>query len=453
MISQDQTPEFIARLGQVREQIAQANRPTGPTVDDLIVGADEKVQAVSSGALPDFFDVAGEARNEGKKLDIKGDLYRASELRIELGKLITSPRNENFARSFVNRVWKELIGRGIVEPVDDFTAENLPSHPETLNYVAREFVAGGYDLKNLLRLICSTQVYQRGRLYDVDEPTLNDAEAAFASAPMRRMIAEVLFDSIVQAGHLEDHKWPEGANLKTVRTLQRIAIPRDDAAAPVASISETADQQPKMMKQQVAMAGGYDLERAIEVDFDKVLMKAAGAPALDAMRVMSKEEVEAMQMMKENGGGDNGPRMRYVERYVDVEIDDNPRFASALRMAAPAPPSHFLRIFGQPARQDLGDHREEEASMRQALMMLNGSLTHEASRVGDLEPICAHLVGRKADLGDAIGMAYREILTRNPSPEELDEAKQIVSAASSWREGMADLRWVLFNCHEFRFLP
>lgn len=455
MIPPNETPEFIARLEQHRAEIAAANRPGGPTVDDLILGADEKVQAATSGNLPDFFDVAGEARTEGKKLDIKGDLYRASELRIKLAELITSPRNEWFARSFVNRVWKELIGRGIVEPVDDFTAENLPSHPEMLDHMSREFVAGGYDLKQLLRMICSTQIYQRNRLYDVDEATLNDAEAAFASAPMRRMIAEVLYDSIVQAGHLEDFKWPEGSNLKMVRTLQRIAIPRDDAGT-VASISDTAaEQKPMMMKQQVAMVGGgYDLERAIEVDFEKVLMKAQDAPTVDRMQVMSKEEVEAMQMMEENGqNNNNGPRMRYVERYVDVEVDDNPRFASAMRMAAPAAPSHFLRIFGQPARQDLGDHREEEASMRQALMMLNGSLTHEASRVGDLEPICAYLVGSKANLDEAIGMAYREILTRNPNPEELDEAKQIVEAASSWREGMADLRWVLFNCHEFRFMP
>ena len=46
-----------------------------------------------------------------------------------------------------------------------------------------------------------------------------------------------------------------------------------------------------------------------------------------------------------------------------------------------------------------------------------------------------------------------EILTRRPSEQELDDAKVILTEAKSVRDGMADLRWVLFNCHEFRFLP
>mgnify|MGYP003347764466 CR=1 FL=1 len=50
-------------------------------------------------------------------------------------------------------------------------------------------------------------------------------------------------------------------------------------------------------------------------------------------------------------------------------------------------------------------------------------------------------------------MAYREILTRNPSGEELAEARTMLAEAASPLEGMADLRWILFNSHEFRFLP
>ena len=81
------------------------------------------------------------------------------------------------------------------------------------------------------------------------------------------------------------------------------------------------------------------------------------------------------------------------------------------------------------------------------------SVRTEASRVGDFEPVYALLVGAKADVSEAIKLAYREILTREPSAEEVAEGKEIIAAAASPREGMADLRWLLFNCHEFRFLP
>ena len=86
-------------------------------------------------------------------------------------------------------------------------------------------------------------------------------------------------------------------------------------------------------------------------------------------------------------------------------------------------------------------------------MMLNGRLTHEASRVGSLEPIHQLLVGEKANIDNAVRLAYLEILTRKPSSTEIADAKVILNEADSPIAGMADLRWLLLNCNEFRFLP
>jgi hypothetical protein len=90
--------------------------------------------------------------------------------------------------------------------------------------------------------------------------------------------------------------------------------------------------------------------------------------------------------------------------------------------------------------------------MRQALMMLNGRLTHEASRVGELEPMYELLDGKHKDTKAAVELAYLEILTREPSAEEFAEAVAIVNSENSPLDGMADLRWILLNCNEFRFL-
>ena len=86
-------------------------------------------------------------------------------------------------------------------------------------------------------------------------------------------------------------------------------------------------------------------------------------------------------------------------------------------------------------------------------MMLNGRLTNEAARVGENEPIYRLVVGEKANLRLAIQLAYREILTRHPSGDEFNEASSIVADADSASAGIADLRWILLNCNEFRFLP
>jgi hypothetical protein len=260
------------------------------------------------------------------------------------------------------------------------------------------------------------------------------------------MMSEAMYDSIVQAGHLFEDKYPAGANPRTIRTLVR--IPLDPEPGKLASIKPGEPENPAMKPQvMVAQSTGYDLESSIEINFAELLKDKGEDVELDKMKVMSNEELEAMRMTPQAG-----PRRRYVERFVETTIDDNPQFASAMRMASPADPSHFLRVFGQPSRVELGDHRDDSASMRQALMMLNGKLTHEAARVGEFEPMYPLVVGPKADLAKAIRLAYREILTREPSADELADARTIISGAENPREGMADLRWVLLNCHEFRFL-
>lgn len=445
--SAQDTPEYIERLTALRTAQAKAAQvDEGESIDDLLADAERKADEETGGSEPEDLGVVAEAKRDARDLKVEKDLYRMSQLRQELASLVTDPHNRYFSRNLVNRVWAELMGRGFVMPVDDFSDNNKPSHPATLDYLADEFVAQGFDLRALVRMIVSSEAYQRSQLQGVEESTREESELAFVAAPMRRMLAEVLFDSLVQAGHLFEEKYLPGENEKTIRQLVQVALEDPDAVADLDGKNpsdKAAMKGPAMM----ADASGYDLEAAVEVDFNAVLAAAAEELKLEELQAESSEDLEMeMEDMPAR-------RMRYAERYVEVQVDDNPKFSSAMRMASPAAPSHFLRIFGQPARDALGDHRDQSASMRQALMMLNGKLTHEASRVGSLEPMYELVAGKTADLDKAVALAYREILTREPSAEELTEAKQIVTEGETPREGMADLRWVLFNCNEFRFLP
>lgn len=461
------TEKLVKHLAELRqEQRAAAQRAAAAAaarssklVDDLLAAAGEKAQKQTDGVQPELIDVKAEVQRANSQLRIYEDLYRPSDLRRELADLITSPRNRYFAKALVNRLWRELLGRGIVEPVDDFSQNNPPSHPQTLEYLADQLVLGGYDFRNIVRVVVLSQAYQRDHLPELAADERAEAEAAFAAAHVRRMLSEALYDSIVQAGHLFSPKYSAGYNQRVIRELVRVPVEekgqKPSPLAQVAAASAAGNQAMRGMAGPMAMAGGsgYDLEKAIEVDFDAVLMAKDDAPAVEEMRAMSAEELQALQMQREMEAQRQRPNVRYVEKMVERVVDFNPSFASAMRMASPVDPNHFLRVFGQPARDALGDHRSHDASMRQALMMLNGQLTHEASRVGNLEPMYALLEGEKADLRKAIRLAYREILTREPSAEEVELAEGLVREADSLLEGMADLRWVLLNGHEFRFLP
>lgn len=106
---------------------------------------------------------------------------------------LITPQNPWFTRSIVNRVWAWLLGRGIVQEPDDIREGNPPSNPALLACLEQEMIAGHYDLKRLYRLILNSKTYQLSSIPKVASP---EAEAHFASYPLRRLDAEVLIDAI-----------------------------------------------------------------------------------------------------------------------------------------------------------------------------------------------------------------------------------------------------------------
>ncbi|YCM44550.1 DUF1553 domain-containing protein [Verrucomicrobiaceae bacterium 227] len=429
----DKTPHHIERFETTRLAREQEN-----TTEDDSASLDALLDAVEPSIGRPSDPVLAEAKKESLNLNVHGDIYRSSKLRSQLADLITDPRNDYFARAFVNRVWAELIGHGFVEPLDNFSDYNGLHHPTTLDFLAQEFIASGYDLRSLVRIITHSDAYRRAALSaDTSLESRQKSELNFAAAPSRRMLGEVLYDSIVVAGHLEDFKWPKGANNKQVS--REIRVPTGEF-----TMSQTG--QPAMMAQKPTTRGdGYDLESSLKIDFNSIL-SSKEQTELESMREKSDEQIKAEEMA-EMQMEEQRKVMKYKTETVTETIDDNPRFDSAMRMATPAPPAHFLRVFGQPSRVGLGEFRDDASSLRQQLMMLNGRMTHEASRVGTLEPLHRLL---KKDQNLAIDWAYQEILTRLPTSEEKVDARAIVNNDP---EGMADLRWALLNSNEFRFLP
>ena len=117
----------------------------------------------------------------------------ADPLRPVLAKWLTAPENPYFAKAIVNRTWGQLFGRGFVNPVDDMIEEHEPSHPELLNALAKDFAAGGFDLKQFIRGICLSNAYQRSA-----KPEGNNAadKELFSHMALKVLTPEMLFDSL-----------------------------------------------------------------------------------------------------------------------------------------------------------------------------------------------------------------------------------------------------------------
>lgn len=113
--------------------------------------------------------------------------------RLVLADWMTDPANPYFARNFVNRLWANLLGRGIVEPVDDVRATNPPSNPELIDALAAYAREQKYDTRAVVRLICNSRVYQTS---SAPNATNEKDEQNFSRALFKRPSAEVLLDLI-----------------------------------------------------------------------------------------------------------------------------------------------------------------------------------------------------------------------------------------------------------------
>ena len=105
----------------------------------------------------------------------------------------TDAANPYFARSYANRVWADLLGAGLIEPVDDIRAGNPPTNPALLDHLTGRFVAGGFDVRALIRAICTSRTYQLS--VAANEWNRDDARN-YSHALPRRLPAEVLYDAI-----------------------------------------------------------------------------------------------------------------------------------------------------------------------------------------------------------------------------------------------------------------
>lgn len=147
-----------------------------------------------------------------------------------LARWLTSPQNELFVKAQVNRIWFHLMGRGLVEPLDDFRATNPASHPALLDALARDFVRHKFDVRWLIRTILQSRTYQ---LASEPTDTNREDETNYSHAILRRLTAEQLLDAQSQAtgvplrlaGHPVGTRAAQLPGAKVARVLK--ATPQD----------------------------------------------------------------------------------------------------------------------------------------------------------------------------------------------------------------------------------
>ncbi|MDY3563345.1 DUF1549 and DUF1553 domain-containing protein [Gemmata sp. JC673] len=182
---------------------------------------------------------------------------------------VTKKDNPYFAKNAVNRVWAQLFGTGLVEPLDDLSGENPASHPELLDELATAFADSGFDLKHLTAALAQTRAYQ---LSSVAPAGGGSDPRLFARAAVRGLTGEQLYDSLRVAAGLPPDRTdldPLNAAAARKRFAERFRVERAGTAQ-------------RSILQSLALMNGAVTAELTDPATSPALQAVAGAPFLDA---------------------------------------------------------------------------------------------------------------------------------------------------------------------------
>lgn len=180
----------------------------GQGISPPISGGEETVFVADTGSVS--HPITGQVMEPRPLFGKARAIEPGEDPRAALADWLTSPDNPYFARVAVNRVWAELMGRGLVDPVDDMRATNPPSNPALLEALADDFREQGFDQKKLIRRIMTSHVYALSSI----PGARNVSDTRNYSRHLRtRLRAEVLLDAVCDVTGIDEEfaAMPQGA--------------------------------------------------------------------------------------------------------------------------------------------------------------------------------------------------------------------------------------------------
>ncbi|MBI3830581.1 MAG: DUF1549 domain-containing protein, partial [Planctomycetes bacterium] len=382
-LGQDKTERFNQFFGNMRVNLVRENG-----------GGDYHMPAEGDGSV------------NGKGADLVEPIFpwdpskkaEGGSRRESLAKFIAG--HPQFALVQANRLWAALMGRGLVEPLDDFRPKNPATHPELLKFLADELVNAKFDSKHVLRLILNSSAYDRS---SKPETANKDDKTLFSHRQLRRMTAEQLFDSILVATGQADPK---------VSMVQEVKAP--DLKKPEVPPSR-------------AMSGSG-------------LSSSTGSAASTPPPGPAKESGSTGGSMGGNMGGGMMGMMGPAGNDSGMWAFDQP---------TPANLGSFMNSFNQPSREEFHATRDASATITQALELFNGRPINDAVKK-DKNMFVQGLIDKKLNIVQIVQELYLATLSRLPTGMEQQVAVGYVG--SNARNKLEDLHWALMNTREFMFI-
>jgi hypothetical protein len=379
------------------------------------------------------------------ELHVSFDDTRQSR-RAAAARWFTHPDNGRFARTIVNRYWKLLMGRGIVEPADDMDAE--PSNADLLDWLASDFAANGYDLQHLLRRIMTSQAYQLERV-----------------SP-RRLTAEQFADTISAVTGDWRVTNPRAENFSTYTREWRLkSDPLSRALGrPIRDQVYTERSTAPTTLQALELTNGPLLSKRLERGAKSLLGELPAAPA----NLFDSKSIRAGPIPVDVQITGATELWLLVE---DVDSYDAARVRAGWVDATLIGPDGAVKL--DTSLGDVPSSLRIDVAGKGYTRFQARALVDEKTRASDIGPnVRFFAFGEKPNPdqlirvqgrpprerpktswtgGELVGWLYQSLLARNPTPAERRIAENMVGARPS-AAGVEDLLWAILMSSEFQYV-
>lgn len=310
--------------------------------------------------------------------------------RLVLADWITSEDNPRFTTMIANRIWKHVFGAGLIEPIDTMMDDTLPSNPQLMKYLERLLVSVDYNMKEYMRIILNTKLFQREALRE-DFKSLE--EYTFAGPMVRRMTGEQIWDSLVTLVYNDIDK-PGRLYLHNQQDYSYIYERYKDMTA-----------------------------EEIYADFEQLVADNPGNRNFYGIVEKLSRSDEPPKPIKDR----NLVRSSYLQ--------------------SPAPGGHLIRQFGGSDRQQI-DNSNSEPNTTQVLNLLNGFV--EKNILANKGADFIELMKDEKSKNKQIENVFLSILSRKPNSRELTDLKGFLDEGDN--NSYKHVAWILLNSHEFIFI-
>jgi uncharacterized membrane protein/mono/diheme cytochrome c family protein len=331
-----------------------------------------------------------------KELGTVNSAAKAAIKQKQLAELMVQPADGRLYRTIVNRIWAQLMGRGIVEPVD--LMDNEPWSQDLLDWLAFNFEQNKSDLKELIYLITTSQTYQLPSVGFKEPNQLFAKDYKFKGMLKRRMSAEQFSDAV---SSIVAPMFPDSV----VSFIPFVEKP----------VEKAIPAKPVNNKPEVKLTAAQ-----------KEIADKLAAEKRKAAKKLAQERTEAGRLIA-------------YQLFTNKSILLYPRASLVMN-------NSFLTALGRPNRETVSTYRESQANLLQALELTNGQRFNAVLKRG------AENWRNKYRQGDVlIKEIYRKALGRDPQQKEFAVAKQMLGPTAK-SEGIQDLFWAILLLPEFQII-